>query len=651
MTPRNALSARVARLLALLALGTTLATAAHGGRKLDEPPIVDDALAYANADRHKALTLLESALAGAPAEERDILLLHIGEQKRLLGDLAGAEGTWQPVLDEAARGPLAAACRLGLALVGAQRELDDKSARALLDIDDRDGLDSQNADRFLLLAMHARSKNDTSRYRDFAKRARAFAKREPSVVSRIDQALAALDQGEAVDMGPRGGNTRLDRAEAALQAGNREKALRLAEEVIAEAPDTEDAYIAAYIEKRAEAVPVKPGTIGLLLPQRGRYAAVGDQIEAAFQLGYRRAGGRARFEIADAGETAEDAIRALETLVLQKGAIAVVGPLRSDIADEVVRAANALRVPIIGLHQAVGTTDERPWAFQGMINPAQQADALAAYVSEARDMKAFAIFAPDTPYGHTSAEAFQAAVEARGGSIKVTTFYDNEATSVIPFAKELGRKDYEARSWEFKKLKDEAEEKGGNPDRVVLPPVIDYDAIFVPDNARRIPIACAGLAYEEFPVGDFQTTRGGDTIPLLGLSGWNRQTVVQNGGPYVRGAIFTDIYLPDSRESAEFARAFREETGRTPSVLEVAAHDTGALVAQASAARATDRDGFRQALQASTAQALPTGVTGFDPETRLAIRQVKLLSLDKDRIFALPWPAPDEPEEGEAPPE
>src|SRR5690606_8544966 len=155
---------------------------------------------------------------------------------------------------------------------------------------------------------------------------------------------------------------------------------------------------------------------------------------------------------------------------------------------------------LVSLSQS-NEADGVPWVYQGVPSIGDQVDALVHHVMVTEGMKRFAIFAPDTAYGRRAAETFQQAVAAKSGTISVEVFYDSEAPALMPFASKLGRKDPEARKAELWRLRKEAEENGGNPSNVVLPPAMDFDAIFLPDNARRVPIACAALAYEEFPIG------------------------------------------------------------------------------------------------------------------------------------------------------
>jgi ABC-type branched-subunit amino acid transport system substrate-binding protein len=261
-----------------------------------------------------------------------------------------------------------------------------------------------------------------------------------------------------------------------------------------------------------------------------------------------------------------------------------------------------------------------------------------------QQMKRFAIFAPTTPYGEHATALFEDAVTERGGEVTVSETYDPTATDLLPFARALGRKDYENRKRELYDLRKEAEEKGGNPDRVVLPPQLDFQALFLPDNAVRVPLACAALAYEEFPMGDFRPTKDSPYIPLLGLSGWNNANLVTQGGPYARTGLFPDVWnvpvlsAEDTSWSLDavgqaFVEAYRADTGRTPTPLEAIVSDTGRLVAAAARSDADSREAFRDAFFTLDVPDTVTGMTQVNPETHRTNPSIEIYTLTKDQIM------------------
>lgn len=633
----------------LLSLCLLLAGPAVAAPSAAYPDLVEDALAYTLTDRTKASRLLEDALEhgeGFKEKERTAVLLHAGEQRRLLGDYEEARKWFEQVQTLGSKPWELQSARLGLALVAAVDGFTPEVVAVLDSTRDKDVLATQSADRYLILTVRAARSGDSASVRTYSELALTYGQEDPKVEERVRAHLEALvdeDSNALVYQPPRpasqpeevlGPMSDIDKAEKAAEAGNEERARTIAERILADdAATPEDRAAAEYLIARLDGATVRAGKIGVLLPLSDKYLAAGKQAQTAFEFGYQSAQGRASLIFVDSGSTPETAVKALERLVLEEGVIAVAGPLLTDEADAVAQAAEALRVPLVCLSQGLVPADDSRWVFQAAVTPQRQIEALVDFAMDERGMDAFAIFAPDTNYGHTAAVAFQDEVEGRKGQVTIVEFYDATANDLIPFAKALGRKDYEGRRDEFYRLRREAEAKGGNPDRVVLPPILDFDALFVPDTASRIPIAAAALAYEEFPLGDFQTTRGGVTVPLLGLSAWNSPALVTGGGPYVRGAVFTDAFWPDDAAGMDFVAAWGSTGAKAPTALEAVMADAGRLVAQATRAGADTRPAFRQALLDARVEGSATGAESFDPDDREARRNVRLLTITADAIL------------------
>lgn len=638
-----------ARVIALLA-GLLLAAPAHAGKRV-EPDLIEDALAFAQTDRDQAARLLEDAIANDGTltdDQRDIFRVHAAEQRRLLGQRDPAWALFREVVDGGRPSALDAG-KLGIALLDAERGVDDKIAARLAAPDEREVIATQNADRYLLLAIRARDANDDAAFKDFSKRSLAFGKEDDGVFARVKARLDAIGSVASPTASPAApaadDRSIVAKAQSAFDAGRKDDAIRLANDAIAAAPDSADARAAKYLLRRVDAGPADATKIGVLLPLSGKYATAGTQIRTALELGYGTAVGKRALVYVDAGETSETALAALEKLVYEQHVVAVIGPLRTEGALDVAQAAEAMRVPLVSLAQTVDVVTDRQWVIQAMVTPADQVAALLDYTMGARGMHNFAIFAPDNPYGHLAADVFQKQVLERKGAITVEGFYDPAATNVGPAAKLLGRKDYEARKAELAKLKSETAKNGGDPSKVVLPPIVDFDAMFIPDNAQRLPIACAGLAYEEFPLGEFKPTKDAVTFPLLGLSGWNADSLLTGGGPYVRGGYFTDVYRPGL--DAAFDELFRAGAGHTPTALEAVTYDVGELLAKASLGDAKSPEQFRDALLAAKIDGAITGTSGFDSATREATHHVRIHEVTAKAIIEIdpnpvvPTPTPD----------
>jgi len=641
-----------------VAFALVFASPAADAAKRKNPEVVEDALAFAITDRSKAVSLLENTLSDGPsAKDVDAIILHAGEQRRLSNDLDQAHKWFSKLLQKTDKGIDADAAKLGLALVQASGGADARTLSVLNAIDEKSALDTQNADRYLVLAIDAAQANDSDAVAQNSRKALSYGKEDPAVWDRVKEALADLASNPDSVSAPRlsAGTSNFDKAEKALSEGHKDEAKKHADKALAETkPATPERQAAEYLIRRIDGARVSADKIGVLLPLSGKYEAVGRQVRQALEFGYRQARGNNKLTFIDSGATPETAVAALEKAVIDDGVIAMVGPLLTDETEAVVAAAEALHVPMISLSSGLDDASELQWVIQGMVTARDQVDALLDEVMGTEGMKSFVVFAPQSPYGTQATEIFTEAVTERGGTVAATEFYDPKATDMLEEAKALGRKDYDARSREFYDLKRATKEAGGNPGSVVLPPVLDFDAIFLPEKASRVPLACAALAYEEFPMGDFQPTKESPSIPVLGLSGWNSPKLVGTGGPYARGGYFTDAFLLETvadeppwtppPDIAAFIEAFRAEHGRTPSPREAITADVGRLLASATSGDAATRGDLRDALLEAKPGNTVTGLTGIDPETRRSSRAMMILTITKDGIIPRSeLPPPEEP--------
>jgi ABC-type branched-subunit amino acid transport system substrate-binding protein len=633
--------------MTLLPLLTLLLAAppAEAGRKPVVPDVVEDALAYADTDRTKAITLLEGALADARAKEKGILALHAGEQHRLSGDADAARTHFATAATSGDKHAERAA-DLALVLLDAGDGVDARGLTILQKADSRVLPDTQNADRYLLLAVAAARRDDAKAVGANTKLALSYARADATTQQRVEAAIEALKAGGAdavAATSPTSDADPLTRVREALAKGDGPRAATLVEQVLPTLePDSFAHLNATYLQKRANSgVAVDPDLVAVLLPLSGKYKGAAEQVQRALEMGYEKSGGTDRLVFIDTGATPESAVAALEDAVLRQGAIAVVGPLLSDTTDAIVRTAAAMEVPLLSLSQSNDAT-EHQWVFQGVPSVGDQTEALVKRMMVQEDMDRFAIFAPDTAYGRRASEAFRRSVEARQGTITREVYYDPEANALMEYAAKLGDKNLEDRKSELWKLQREAKAAGRDPSKVVLPPRVDFQAIFIPDSARKIPIACAALAYEEFPVGEFRPRPTDTLLPLLGLNGWNRDSLVNAGGEYARNSRFTDAFRPSA--NAAFSADYKATTGRTPTSLEAVTVDAGHLLASASKQDARDHEAFATALANASVTGSATGLTGL--QDRRPDTPIEILTIDRVGIRGIdevrPEPTDDE---------
>ncbi len=645
-------------LLALSVLVLVPTAMARKDKDPTPPMIVLQARSLAREDRLEGLALLEDYLAGDPkAELVPWVTIEAGEQRRLMNDLKSAREHFLRVQQGFTEHILAEAATLGITLVDSGERPSGNQLATLGYLTAEGAPPSMDADRYRLLAIDAVASDERQgKVRGLTAKASAYAKEsgDPLVLARLTKSLMQLHDGGVIDhaepepvAGPEDLATQaLEEAHESLLEGDLERARKAAETFLATFPESPKVREAEYVIQRVDAGdPIDPTLVGVLLPLSGTYAPPGQRLQRVIEMANRHAGSPMRLRFVDTEGDPERTVEQLEALVLEHGAVAVLGPLLKENAAAAAEAAQALHVPLICLAQAEGVTAERPYVFRGFLTPVLQVRQLVEHASATLELTRFAILAPDNPYGKLAAEAFSTEVLQRGGEILQQVFYDPAAGDFRKAAAELAAKDYEARSWEFHKLKEDAEERGMDPDKVVLPPLVDYQAIFIPDSHQRVPLVASSLAYEEFAVGEFKPRKDDVPLLLLGLNGWHADELAIQGGKYVRGGIFVDAFFPLSEELQvqSFIASFRQEFERDPGTVDALGYDAARMVALAVAEGPGRRELTRDCLNAVVLPPPGSGGASFEEEGEV-VRTLEVLTVGEEIIER--W----EPEPVEEPP-
>ncbi len=664
--PRNAGGASIVLRVAVAALALLIATAPSLAARKDKAPaapmIVLQSRTLAREDRLEGLALLEDYLAGNPKPE---LLpwvgLEAGEQRRLMNDMKSAREHFLRVQQSYPDHQLNEASTLGITLVDAGERPSGNQIATMGYLAAVGAPPSMDADRYRLLAIDAVANGESkSKIKGYTSKAYAYAKEsgDPIVLARVTQTIMALNSGGVIEPPPAApedtpqdlATQALEQAHQALADGDMDDARASAETFLATFPESPSVREAEYILRRVAAGDPVDGTlVGVMLPLTGTYAPPGQRLKGVIEMANRHAGSPMRLAFVDTEGDPERTVEQLEQLVLEKGAVAVLGPLLKENAAAAAEAAQALHVPLICLAQAEGITADRSFVYRGFLTPVQQVQQLVEHATTELGLSRFAVMAPDNSYGKLASEAFATEVLQRGGEVHQQVYYDPTAGDFRKPAAELAAKDYEARSWEFHKLKEDAEERGMDPDKVVLPPLVEYEAIFIPDAHARIPLVASALAYEEFAIGEFKPRKDDVPLLLMGLNGWHHDSLPAQGGKYVRGGVFVDAFFPGSEELQvqSFIASFRQEFERTPGTVDALGYDAARMVAAAVAQGPGRREAMQELLSAVE---LPDSVSGgvrFDEQGEV-IRILEVLTLGEEAIER--WePEPVEPVEPPTP--
>lgn len=310
-------------------------------------------------------------------------------------------------------------------------------------------------------------------------------------------------------------------------------------------------------------------TIGVIVPQSGEFAALGEAavngvrlavVEINGTTGLRLAGRETRVAISiadDRGEaaSAEMAVRKFADARV----IAILGPVEPDTAAAAAAAATTSGIPLIV--PSVGDpalTGTGPLVFRACFDDRAAGEAMAVYAFRAlRARRAAVLFDSTTPYNATLANSFIARFASLGGAV----------VAAQPFSDERAQADFRPMLTRL---------RGARP-----------DVLFSPNYYR----ATAAIAAQAREVGL--------RVDILSGEGVNSPDFPLIGGGAVEGVAFPAHFLmEDPRPSAvRFRARFRSTYQREPDTFAALAYDAARLLfAALSRAESAEPAAIRAAL-------------------------------------------------------
>jgi branched-chain amino acid transport system substrate-binding protein len=381
---------------------------------------------------------------------------------------------------------------------------------------------------------------------------------------------------------------------------------------------------------------VNPEVIGCLLPLSGSFALYGQEVLNGVQLALARVteqGSTIQLIVKDTRGSAEEAASLVKDLAATHKVIAVIGPLASRSALSAAKKAQEIGVPIITLTQREGITAEGEMVFQNFLTPAVEVDRLVQKATRQMGLSRFAILYPDSAYGRTLMSLFWDKAEEAGGSITAVESYKPEETDFAAQIKKMVGLYYprlEPATQILLEKKDLLNQMGveiGPSSEKELEPIIDFDAVFIPDNAQQV-----SLIAPQFP---FQKVF---RVRFLGTSLWQSPELVEQAAEYLQGAVFPSGFSVQSESPAVkgFVALYRKSYETEPGILAAAGYDTlmflnHVLVTQGS----KTRPDLQRAMIASKDF---TGISGkmvFN-DRREVIKTPTLYSIRGKRLVVLP---------------
>jgi len=339
--------------------------------------------------------------------------------------------------------------------------------------------------------------------------------------------------------------------------------------------------------------------IGALLPLTGKQAVLGsrtlDGIIAGLGLFDRRAAPPIELRVENYGSDPAAVSRAVTRLADEYRVLAIIGPPEVDAAKEAAKSAHSLQVPLLALCPVDTPEGSRDFVFSDQRSDQREALTMAAYAVKDLGLSRLVIFYPDNAYGTAMMTAFRDEALRLGGKVRRVQSYKVDQTDFSGEIKKLAA---------IRAPRPSPKKKGVEAAKIP-PPVLDFDALYLPDAFRRVRMILPQLAFHD--------VRG---VQLLGTSQWYSPEGIRKEADYFEGAVMTAPFFAES--SKQLVRNFTDSlygaTGREPDYREALAFDTTRMLREALRdKKVVDRGSLRDRLKQTEAF---EGVTGWGSITK-----------------------------------
>jgi ABC-type branched-subunit amino acid transport system substrate-binding protein len=231
---------------------------------------------------------------------------------------------------------------------------------------------------------------------------------------------------------------------------------------------------------------------------------------------------------------------ALDELIADPAVVAIIGPLRSEVAAALAPEAEKAAMPMITLSQRDGIAGR--YVMQPTMTHERQAAALAEHAVGLLGLRRYGIIHSADAYGTGLAEAFRQQVTQRNGVVVGAIGYAPTAT------------EFSVEVLTMEKWADEG-----------------LDAVFLPGYADT------GMAVAQ------ALRRKRPNLTLLGSNGWHDPPQLMQAAQHLDGLIFVDGFFAQSRRRAtrDFVAAYESAYHAAPEILEAQAYDAAALLLSA----------------------------------------------------------------------
>ncbi|MEW6376991.1 MAG: penicillin-binding protein activator [Thermodesulfobacteriota bacterium] len=303
-------------------------------------------------------------------------------------------------------------------------------------------------------------------------------------------------------------------------------------------------------------------TVGVILPLSGIHQPFGERVLQGIHLAMKEPNALEKSPLVsliihDSKGDPLVAEKAVEELVTKEKVIAIIGPLLSITVDRAAKKAQQLKVPLLTLSQKELIFSKSDFIFQNSITPSDLIQTLVAYAMKELELRTFAVFYPNSPYGLHFKNLFIQEVTRRGGKVLGVVAYQENQTDFGQEIKGFFRIET-TQKYDFR-WKNEEEFKPG----------LFVDGLFIPDTHDRVGMILSQMAFYDI--------KG---LTFLGTNACNGPGLISIGRKSAEGTIFVDAFFKrnPSPTVAHFLEEFRNTYRREPETLEALSYDGAKLL-------------------------------------------------------------------------
>ena len=352
-------------------------------------------------------------------------------------------------------------------------------------------------------------------------------------------------------------------------------------------------------------------TVGLILPLTGVQGPFGERALQGIQTAVKETDAPLlSLAIRDSKGNPEEAEKLVEELVNVEKVIAIIGPLLSTDVDGAAKKAQELRVPLLSLSQKEFPSGKGDFLFQNSLSPSEQIQTLVTFAIKELELRTFAVFYPNSPYGLYFKNLFSQEISRRGAKLLGSVVYQE------------GQTDFSQGIKGFFKIRVLSKPDAKRKKEDEFKPLLSVDGIFIPDTHDRVGLILSQMAYYDVK-GTF-----------LGTNSWNGPGLISIAGKAAEGAIFVDAFLSKDPSSsvAQFVEEFRKSFQRDPETLEALSYDVAKLIKETLQSKSVSSPlQLQEELHQVKSFKGVTGLKGFGEDGK-SIRTLSILTVKKGKI-------------------